>query len=228
MSVLAPRPPCAPRGPPQPWPERARAPSAPHGLVWALQGAGRSPRPSRAPPRPTRAPAARVPAAPRLPHDPCPTAGPSRGNLTSGGSRRQRTPSWGSAHPGVAGSRDAGPRGALNELCNRQGPQPRRRRRPAALPPPAPGRRRRPEAHWPPAPTWDADAAAAILGTGRPPARAGGRRRRPRRGLGGRPCERAGEDAGVAAPVEAGRVGPCGGAPGAPEEKIAPRRPAPG
>lgn len=95
-----------------------------------------------------------------LPHDPCPTAGRSRGNLTSDGSRRQRTPSWGSEHPGVAGSREEGPRGARNELCNRQGPQPGRRRRPAALPPPAPGRRRRPEAHWPPAPTWDAANAA--------------------------------------------------------------------
>ncbi|XP_042827133.1 translation initiation factor IF-2-like [Panthera tigris] len=50
---------------------------------------------------------------------------PEPGDLTSGRSRRQRTPSWGSAHPGVTGSRKVRPREARNELCNRQGPQAR-------------------------------------------------------------------------------------------------------
>ncbi|XP_042139549.1 uncharacterized protein LOC121831710 [Peromyscus maniculatus bairdii] len=68
------------------------------------------------------------------------------GCLTSDGSRRQRTASRGSAHPGGAGKPDVELRGPRDGLCNRQGPQPGRRRRPrgtsASRAPPAaqPGR----------------------------------------------------------------------------------------
>lgn len=101
----------------------------------------RAPRPSRAPPQPTRVPTSpsRLPNSPARPVRAAPssltTPAPGRaqrshrrpepGDLTSGRSRRQRTPSWGSAHPGVTGSRKVRPREARNELCNRQGPQAR-------------------------------------------------------------------------------------------------------
>lgn len=70
----------------------------------------RGSRPSRpAPLGPPPPPARSGPGGSPLPHDPSPTTGRSRGNLTSDGSRRQRTPSWGSKHPGVAGCREVGP-----------------------------------------------------------------------------------------------------------------------
>lgn len=66
-----------------------------------------------------------------------------------------------------------GPRGARNQLCNRQGPQPGRRQRPEALPPPAPGRRhkRKPIGQRRPRGAAPRDADAAILRAGGPRAK---------------------------------------------------------
>ncbi|XP_042777272.1 translation initiation factor IF-2-like [Panthera leo] len=118
-------------------------PSAPRGHAWAPSGVGRA-RPGRPTPRhsrlasppppagsPTPPPACPVRAAPSSLTTPAPGRAqrshrrPEPGDLTSGRSRRQRTPSWDSAHPGATGSRKVRPREARNELCNRQGPQAR-------------------------------------------------------------------------------------------------------
>ena len=66
-----------------------------------------------------------------------------------------------------------GPLRALNQLCNRQGPQQGRRRRPEALPPPAPGRRHRqkPIGQGRPRGAAPRDADAAILRAGGPRAK---------------------------------------------------------
>ena len=144
---LTPRPPphsCPARG--QWWP---RNPAARWGTEWRECPSASLPQPPRppAPPlAPTRAPPPLYSGSFAQSRARASTTSQSPRDLTSVGSRPQRTAPWGSTHPGVARSRKWGRTEPRNELCNRQGPQPLPRRRSAALPPRVLGRQ--PIGHW--------------------------------------------------------------------------------
>ncbi|XP_035304138.1 zinc finger protein 597 isoform X3 [Cricetulus griseus] len=134
-----------------PTPLRAPRRCRRHGNDWALRSAaaqrsveGRALRePGLSRPASALGVAAATSPPPRLAPAEAPAASPRTG---AGGSGRRRGAQRILGKPGRRTWNCGSPR---DGLCNRQGPQPGRRRRPAALPPLVRCRRLSPEDHWP-------------------------------------------------------------------------------